>query len=163
MAVNWIIRPFDASDLPALHDVRHAAYRPVFASFRRLLGDAIAAVALVRAEEEQGALLDAICTAGSAHEVLVASVEGAVVGFVSLRLHQAGLGEIDLNAVHPSHAGHGIGTALYEAALARLKALGATTAMVGTGGDESHAPARRAYEKAGFTAALPSVWLYRLL
>lgn len=34
---------------------------------------------------------------------------------------------------------------------------------MGTGGDPSHAPARRIYEKVGFGAAIPSVWLYKLL
>jgi hypothetical protein len=36
-------------------------------------------------------------------------------------------------------------------------------ATVSTGGDPSHAPARRAYEKAGFGPAIPSVSLYKLL
>lgn len=36
-------------------------------------------------------------------------------------------------------------------------------ATVSTGGDPSHAPARRAYEKAGFGPGLPSVYLYRVL
>jgi hypothetical protein len=36
-------------------------------------------------------------------------------------------------------------------------------ATVGTGGDPSHAPARRAYEKAGFDREIPSVWMYRPL
>jgi hypothetical protein len=36
-------------------------------------------------------------------------------------------------------------------------------ATVATDGDASHAPARRAYEKAGFTAHIPSVWLCRKL
>jgi hypothetical protein len=36
-------------------------------------------------------------------------------------------------------------------------------ATVSTGGDPSHAPARRAYEKAGFSAQIPSVWFCRTL
>ena len=39
----------------------------------------------------------------------------------------------------------------------------ALVATVGTGGDPSHAPARRAYETAGFGPAIPSLTLYRLL
>jgi hypothetical protein len=52
---------------------------------------------------------------------------------------------------------------MYEHVLARMRALGMEAATVGTGADPSHAPARRAYEKAGFGPALPSLWLYRLL
>jgi hypothetical protein len=40
---------------------------------------------------------------------------------------------------------------------------GMRVATVGTGGDPSHAPARRAYEKAGFNLQIPSVWMYRKL
>jgi GNAT superfamily N-acetyltransferase len=65
--------------------------------------------------------------------------------------------------VHPEHANRGIRVALYGLALARMKELGAALATVATGGDPSHAPARRAYEKAGFGPALPSVHLYKLL
>ncbi len=47
--------------------------------------------------------------------------------------------------------------------LARMRELGAEVATVGTGGDPSHAPARRAYAKAGFGPALPSVYAYARL
>jgi GNAT superfamily N-acetyltransferase len=65
--------------------------------------------------------------------------------------------------VHPHHAGHGIGTALYEFALDHMRQSGMAVATVGVGGDPSHAPARHAYTKAGFGAAIPSLWMYRLL
>jgi hypothetical protein len=52
---------------------------------------------------------------------------------------------------------------MYECIRERMEALSMALATVGTGGDPSHAPARRAYEKAGFESALPSVYLYKLL
>jgi len=54
-------------------------------------------------------------------------------------------------AVDPDHQGRGIGTALTGFALDRLKDAGMKVAMVETGGDPGHAPARRVYEKAGYT------------
>jgi GNAT superfamily N-acetyltransferase len=72
-------------------------------------------------------------------------------------------GRLRLNAVDPARAGQGIGTAMYEHAVTRMRRAGMKVAMVGTGGDASHAPARRAYEKAGFDACIPSVWMYRKL
>jgi GNAT superfamily N-acetyltransferase len=54
-------------------------------------------------------------------------------------------------AVDPDHQTGGIGTALMEFALDRLKDAGMRIAMVETGGDPGHAPARRTYERAGFT------------
>ncbi|MEM7223540.1 MAG: GNAT family N-acetyltransferase [Pseudomonadota bacterium] len=70
------------------------------------------------------------------------------------------MGEIDLNAVDPDHQGSGVGAWMYAYALDRMKEAGMLVASVGTGGDPSHAPARRAYEKAGFGPAIPSVHLY---
>jgi GNAT superfamily N-acetyltransferase len=70
------------------------------------------------------------------------------------------VGEIGPNAVDPTHAGQGIGTAMYEFALADMRAAGL---KVATGGDRSHAPARRAYRKAGFDREIPSVWMCRAL
>ncbi len=60
------------------------------------------------------------------------------------------IGEIYMLAVDPDHQGGGIGTALTEFALARIKDARMTVAMVETGGDPGHAAARRTYEKAGY-------------
>jgi hypothetical protein len=43
-----------------------------------------------------------------------------------------------------------------------MRAAGLTLAGIGTGGDPGHAPARAAYEKAGFTP-LPLVHYYKAL
>ena len=64
---------------------------------------------------------------------------------------EIGMGEISMLAVDPDHQGRGIGTALTGFALDRLKDAEMTVAMVETGGDPGHAPARRVYEKAGYT------------
>ena len=158
------IRPFEPGDLPAMQRVREAAFAPVFQSVREIVGEQIAALALADADAEQAKLLDDICAADSGHQVLVVTIGDEIVGFVSFTTDAAKCtGEIGLNAVHPDHAGRGIGTDMYEYVLARMKELGVAVATVGTGGDPSHAPARRAYEKAGFGPAIPSIYLYRLL
>ena len=162
--MSFLIRAYAPSDLPTLHTIRAAAFAPVFASFRAIVGPEIAALGLATAEQEQAELLDAIAKPDSDHTIAVAETNGVIAGFVSWKPNIApGTGEITLNAVHPDHGGKGIGTALYEHALAALKAAGMQLATVGTGGDPSHAPARRAYEKVGFSVGLPSVYLYRRL
>jgi hypothetical protein len=52
---------------------------------------------------------------------------------------------------------------MYDFALDRIREAGMRVATVGTGGDHSHAAARRALEKSGFGPALPGVYLYRSL
>jgi ribosomal protein S18 acetylase RimI-like enzyme len=159
-----VMRPVRADDQPHLESVRRAAFAPVFASFRSILGDDIYELAQAREDERQGELLVALLVPESAWEVYAAEIAGTVVGFVAIQLNQeTHVGEIGLNAVHPDHAGQGVGTAMYNFALARMKEAGMRVATVATGGDPSHAPARRAYEKAGFTVHIPSVWLCRKL
>lgn len=131
---------------------------------RSILGEDLYARTQAHDERTHPDLLASILKPDSGWDVFVAHQNGSVVGFVSLRLDAATrIGEIGLNAVDPAHAGQGIGTAMYDYALERMKEAGMQAAMVGTGADPSHAPARRAYEKAGFEAALPTVWLFRRL
>jgi GNAT superfamily N-acetyltransferase len=153
--------PDDAARLQA---IRRAAFAPVFASFRAILGDEIYDLAQRRDDEAQEGLLTSLMAAGSDWEVYVAQSGDEVVGFVAVRIDRETLvGEIGLNAVDPAQAGKGIGAAMYEFATARLREAGMKVATVGTGGDPSHAPARRAYRKAGFDVEIPSVWMYRKL
>ena len=72
------------------------------------------------------------------------------------------LGEILMLAVDPDSAGRGVGGALTDFATEWLRSAGARIAMVGTGGDPGHAPARRVYERAGYTA-LPVARYFKAL
>jgi len=154
------IRPADNGDLAQLQAIRAAAFAPIFAAFRSILGDAIYEVAQAGDDEAQELLLDSFFRSPTEWQIYAAEASGHVVGFLSLRLDEnAGLGEIGLNAVHPDYAGRGFGTAMYEFALDRMVDAGVQVATVSTGGDPSHAAARRAYAKAGFTTGIPSVWL----
>jgi len=158
------IRPFAADDLPALQRIREAAFEPIFQSFREIVGPQIAAHAFAAADTDQARLLDDICETGSAHRVRVVEADGRIVGFVSFSINASDrVGEIGLNAVDPAFAGRGIGSWMYGRVLAEMQALGAMVASVGVGGDDSHAPARRAYAKAGFGPGIPSLTLYRPL
>jgi ribosomal protein S18 acetylase RimI-like enzyme len=161
---NLRIRPFEAADLEVLQRIRALAFAPVFRSFREIVGEPIARVAFDRADAEQAELLARTCAAQPDQQVHVAILADVIVGFVSLSLDRAKrIGEIGLNAVHPDHAGRGIGTALYRSALDEMRLAGMLVATVGVGGDASHGAARRAYEKAGFGPAVQSLWMYRTL
>lgn len=158
------LRPFTPGDLPRLQAIRSAAFAPIFRYFREQVGPEIAAIAFATAEEEQAAHLEDICARRSEWKVAVTMLEDSIVGFVSIKFDRAsGVGELGLNAVHPDHAGQGIGSWMYGEALAEMKRHGARVATVGTGGDPSHAAARRAYTKAGFGPAIPSIYAYKLL
>ena len=158
------IRRARDSDAAHLEDVRRAAFAPVFASFRALLGEEISQVTQIRDDQEQAEYLNLLLEPDSGWELYVAEQGGVVVGFVSVQLNgQTFIGEIGLNAVHPDHAGAGIGSKMYDVVLNRMRQAGMRVATVSTGGDASHAPARRAYQKAGFTVGIPSIWLCQAL
>ena len=159
-----VIRAASARDATRLEDVRRAAFAPVFASFRSILGDDIYNLAQAREEEVQAGYLASLFAAESKWEVYAAERDGIVVGFVSVWLNlETAIGEIGLNAVHPDWAGEGIGTEMYRFVIERMRQAGMRVATVSTGGDPSHAPARRAYEKAGFIVGIPSIWLCQKL
>jgi ribosomal protein S18 acetylase RimI-like enzyme len=99
------------------------------------------------------------CQATDKYHTLVAELDGRVVGFVSYEL-KGETGEVVLLAVHPESQRRGIATQLNQAALDAMKAAGVKMAVVETGGEEGHAPARRVYEKAGYTG-LPIVRYFK--
>ena len=70
--------------------------------------------------------------------------------------------DIEMIAVDPRHQRRGVAAALMQFALDRMRASGVRLAGVVDGGDHGHEPARRAYERAGFTA-LPLMRSYKTL
>ena len=144
------IQRFNEAHRDALVQLSLCAWEPVFTSIREVMGADIFDLQVGDWRVAQSnAVIDAC--ADNDVEVWVAS-EGAVpVGFTALRFHSPDrMGEMSMIAVDPDFQRRGIATALIGRALARFREKGMTTAMVETGGDPGHAPARRAYESAGF-------------
>jgi len=157
-------RPARPEDAARLQEIRRAAFAPVFASFRSILGDEIYDLAQRREDEAQEGMLKSLIAPESVWDLYVAESGGKILGFASVQLNpETHIGEIGLNAVDPVHAGRGVGTAMYEFAVERMVEAGMKVATVATGGDPSHAPARRAYRKAGFDTEIPGVWMVRKL
>ena len=146
------IRPFEERDVGAVIDLSLRAWEPVFASLERVLGSAIFRRQHPDWRDDQRQTVEEVC-AGKHGRVWVAEADGVAVGYVATKGFDPSrsIGEISILAVDPDFQGDGIGTALTGFALERLEDDGMKVAMVETGGDPGHAPARRAYEKAGFT------------
>ncbi len=148
------IRPFDDRDADAVVGLSLRAWAPAFASLEQVLGSEIFLRQHPDWREDQRRAVEEVC-ATKRGRVWVAEVgtgAAVVVGFVAIELHhpERDMGEISILGVDPDYQGSGIGTALTEFALERLKDSGMTVAMVETGGDPGHAAARRTYEKAGY-------------
>jgi ribosomal protein S18 acetylase RimI-like enzyme len=145
------IRPFDDRDAEAVVNLSLRAWAPVFASLETALGSGIFRRLHPDWREDQRRAVEDVCASKKA-QVWVAELDADVVGFVSVEIFdpKRSMGEISMLAVDPHHQSGGIGTALTDFALDRLKDDGMKVAMVETGGDPGHAAARRTYEKAGF-------------
>ncbi|GAA3335135.1 GNAT family N-acetyltransferase [Amorphoplanes nipponensis] len=154
------IRALTDADVDAVVRLSLRAWAPVFASFEQVLGGEIYRRLFPDWTSSQARDVARVCREHAATTwVAVAGAEP--VGFVVAVLDPAsGGGELEMIAVDPAHQRRGIATDLIAFAVDQLRAAGARLVAIGTGGDPGHAPARRAYEKAGFTA-LPQVRYYK--
>ena len=146
------IRPLTADDVDSLVDLSLRAWTPVHESLRRVLGDEIFLRLHPDWRVDQEAAVRSIC-ANTERDVFVAVADGRPVGFVGLALnvYHEGMGEIEIIAVDPGFQRRGIGERLTELAFDHLRDRGMDIAVVETGGDPGHAPARALYEEVGFT------------
>jgi ribosomal protein S18 acetylase RimI-like enzyme len=156
------IRPLHPADTAAVVEFSLRAWAPVFESFRAVLGERVYQAVYPDWSTTQAQAVEAVCH-DDAEAVWVAEQHGRPVGYVAVRINSDDrTGEIDMLAVDPLVQRQGIGTALTSLAVQRLRDAGVGLAVVGTGGDPGHAPARRVYEKAGFVG-LPLVRYYARL
>lgn len=144
------VEPYDPSHLDAIIQLSLRAWAPVFVWIKKTMGDAVYREFYPNGwRQAQQQAVEEVCTSNELH-TWVAIDSNTVAGFVAVKQHDGQLGEIYMIAVEPQFQGRGIGVALTEHALRWMKEAGLTIAMVETGGDPGHAPARRLYEKSGF-------------
>jgi ribosomal protein S18 acetylase RimI-like enzyme len=160
--MSVIVRPLMPGDVEQVVAFSVEAWAPVHMSFEQVLGQAIFRKLYPDWRAAQAADVRKACLDDET-KVWVAEADGRPVGFVAVTVDEKdNAGEIDMIAVDPAHQRRGLGMALTDRALDHLRSSGCTLAVVATGGDPGHAPARRTYERAGFTA-LPLVRYYRTL
>lgn len=144
------IRPYETSDREAVVDLSLAAWDPVFVSLRRELDAAVFQYFFPDWRVCQRKAVEDACANPDAGVWVAQDDGGRVLGFTVAVLREPTFGEIHMLAVHPDSQRRGVGAALTERALAWMREKGVIVAMVETGGDEGHAPARRSYERSGF-------------
>lgn len=156
------IEPYEAAHRDAVVQLSLRAWEPVFASLQGVLGPAVYPVLFPDWRVSQQQAVEAACDGEDTH-AWVALDAGAPVGFVAVKLHAAdGIGEVYMIAVDPVAQRRGVASALMAFATGWMREAGMQVAMVATGGDPGHEPARRAYEKLGF-GPLPLVQYYKRL
>lgn len=158
-----MIRPFGPTDLETIAAIGDRAWRGIHQMFRQAYGDALFAALVPNEKISKGEQIRTHC---QRHPdwVFVCEEEGRIVGFVTFRLDpDKKIGAIGNNAVDPDCGLKGIGQQMYAAVLTHFKAQGMAFAQVQTGLDEAHAPARRAYQRAGFDISHQDVTYFKKL
>lgn len=144
------VAPYDDSRLGAIVDLSLRAWAPVFVSIEEAMGTEIFRAQVPDWRTTQREAVEGACSDPET-EIRIADLEGRTVGFTALKFHAGDrMGELYMIAVDPGFQRRGIAASLTTDALERFRDRGMTTAMVETGGDPGHAPARRTYESAGF-------------
>lgn len=146
------LRRLQPEDIDAVVDLSIRAWAPVFASLENALGSGLFhALHPEGWQAHQRTSVRAVLEDG-AYDVWVAARDGEPVGFVAVQLHpDEDIGEIFMIAVDPAHQREGIARELTDLAIGHIREEGLAVAMVETGGDPGHQPARALYESAGFT------------
>ncbi len=146
-----VIEPYEDSKLEAIVRLSLRAWEPVFKSLQAaMLPEVYRAFCRDDWRVAQRAAVESVCADEDVH-VWIASEESRTCGFVALKLHpEDQMGEIYMIAVDPDFQRRGIATSLTSHSVEWFKNAGMSIAMVETGGDPGHAPARRAYEASGF-------------
>lgn len=153
------MRSFQPADLAAVINIADAAWRPIRQMGRDALGDRIADVLHPEGDAvSKGREIQAQLQSGD-YEIMICEHEHRAVGFITFRIDGA-VGELCNNAALPGCGVKGVGQTMYRAVLEAFRSRGVKVARVTTGLDWSHAPARRAYERAGFRRHLDFTTYY---
>ena len=145
------IEPYNPSQLEAIIRLSLRAWAPVFESMQKAMDTEVYQEFYPDSwQHSQQKAVEDVCAAENT-TVWVAVDADSIVGFVAVKVNSgSNMGEVDMIAVDPDHQRQSISTALIQFALNWMKMAGLSIAMVETGGDPGHAPARFTYEKLGF-------------
>jgi hypothetical protein len=130
-----MIRKYKPDDLANIMDIGNRAWREIYKMFREAYGDELFQTIVPNETTTKGEQIKSHCKRHPGW-VFICEEEERIVGFISFTLNSdTRIGEIGNNAKDPNCSLKGIGQQMYKAH---------------TGLDYAHAPARRAYERAGF-------------
>ena len=149
------MREYKNEDLETVMKIADMAWRPIRKMGRENLGDRIADLLNPMGDDiSKGLQVKEQIESGN-YGVAICEHEGTAVGFITW--HISGVfGEICNNAALPECGVKGIGQTMYKYVMELFRSSGVKVVKVTTGLDWAHAPARRAYERAGFKKHLDS-------
>jgi ribosomal protein S18 acetylase RimI-like enzyme len=146
------IRKYIEGDLDCILEVALRAFSPIYESFQRILGEDIFRLVYPNWRASQNEYIQSLAEGEESERIYVVVGDNhAVIGFIHFSMDlEKQSGEIGINCVDPDYQGQGTGKRMYRFVINIMKENGIRCIVVGTGGDDSHIPARKAYEDCGF-------------
>ncbi len=161
---GYTIRQADETDVDAACDIAKQAWERIHDSFTNIMGKEMHDDLSPTWKDRKADQIRSHFVHNPAWMLVVEHDNDGIVGFITFRIDRDRfLGTIGNNAVDPRTQGSGVGSAMYGVVLDLFRREGLKYASVQTGLDEGHAPARRAYEKAGFDIRREDVTYYKKL
>ena len=158
-----MIRPYRKEDLESICEIAKRAYKGIFDGFEKEIGKEALECWIPDAWNSKTAQLTLMAQTHP-EWLFICERNGRTVGFIMFHLdYTRKLGSIGNNASDPLAGEKGVGQEMYAFALDFFRREGMKVAMVHSGLDEAHAPARRAYERAGFDRTVPEVLYFKML
>ena len=158
---EYNIRPATPADTDTLVKIALNEWKAIYEGYRQQMGDELYFTFFPDCNADKEGQIRKNVSDGNC---FVTECDGKIAGFITcLYSESKKIGTISNNAVSAEFRGKGIGPRQYEFVFDRLRSLGAIAVMVTTGLDEAHAPARRAYEKVGFSANTKKITYYKKL
>jgi len=154
------IRNIRTEDHETIYAIANRAYQNAKKSNRAALGDRLADLAYPGGDDRSKGEEIRRFLEKNPGQAIVAEHAGRIVGFATWRIEGV-FGVIGNNAADPLNHVPGTGTILYKELLKIFKAHGCQAAKVMTGLADAFAPARKAYQKAGFKRCIQSVTYYQ--
>lgn len=149
------MRPYQKKDLEQVMEIANIAWRPIRKMSREALGDTIADLINPAGDDKSKGLQVKEQIDSGAWEIAVCEHEEKLVGFITYTINGI-WGEICNNGALTESGLKGIGQTMYKYVMDEFRNAGVKVVKVTTGLDWAHAPARRAYERAGFKKHLDS-------
>ncbi len=158
-----MIRKYKPEDLSIIMDMGNRAWREIYKMFREAYGYELFQLITPDETTSKGKQVKAHCERHP-EWVFICEEDGRIVGFVTFSLNSdKKIGEIGNNAKDLDCDLKGIGQQMYKAVLEYFREHGMIYAKVHTGLDYAHAPASRAYQRAGFNLSHEEVNYYMKL
>ena len=158
-----MIREYRPEDLETIMDIANRAWSKIYKMFREAYGDELFQLIVPDEANSKGKQIKSHCERHP-EWIFICEENGKIVGFITFSLNtDSKIGEIGNNARDPECDLKGIGQQMYKAVFEYFREHGMIYAKVHTGLDYAHAPARKAYETAGFDLSHKDVDYYMKL